>query len=227
MEKTKNKIKGLRNSKNLTQQQLADELHVTKQAISKWEKGKSVPDIASVELLSSFFGVSVDYLINDDIEVADTKTTTAILPKRLNKLSVILISALAVMTAAVIALSVILGVLLNKNKSDTVVVNGFEITYLSDETFYINKNDKTITLYFNFYNSTDYTKKCMSENFSIDNDMLYISYIDPDGYTIYAHEELKLNILICVSSSAENLGELQRHSVTVKYAGQTIANIKW
>lgn len=227
MEKTKNKIKELRISKNLTQQQLADKLHVTKQAISKWEKGKSVPDITSVELISSFFGVSADYLINDSIEVAKSETTV-ISAKRLTKLNVVLISMLAVMLAVVVALSVILGVLLNKNKSnDTVVVNGFEITYLSDETYRIDKNDKTILLKFNIYNTTDYTKICMKENFALDYDGLYISYISPDEHHITAHEELKLSILIAVRSADENLGALRRQSVTVKYAGQAIANIKW
>lgn len=227
MEKTKNKIKELRISKNLTQQQLADELHVTKQAISKWEKGRSVPDITSVELLSSFFGVSVDYLINDSIETTASETTTVITSKHLSKLNVVLISALAVMFAAVIALSIALGVSLNKNKCETVAVNGFEITYLSDETYYIDKTDRTITLNFNIYNSTDFTKKCMKENFAVDNGELYISYIAPDECPIAAHEELKLQVHIAIGCSAENLGALQNHSVTVKYAGHAIATVKW
>ena len=227
MEKTKNKIKELRISKNLTQQQLADELHVTKQAISKWEKGKSVPDITSIELISSFFGVSTDYLINDSIEETKPETTTVISPKRINKLNAVLISALALMFAAVVALSISLGVLLNNNRSDTVEVNGFEITYLSDETYYIDKNNKTILLNFNIYNPTDYTKRCMKKNFALDNNALYISYISPDEHPIPAHEELKLEILITIKYADETLGMLQRHSVTVKYAGQAIAKIKW
>ena len=231
MEKIKNKIRELRISKKLTQQELADELHVTKQAISKWEKGKSVPDITSIELISSFFGVSTDYLINDSIEATKTETTTVISSDHINKLNVVLISALALMFAVVVALSISLGVLLNgvllNNKSDTVEVNGFEITYLSDETFHIDKNNKTITLKFNIYNSTDYTKTCKKENFALDNKALYISYILPDEYPIAAHEELKLEILIKISSDDVTLGALQRHSVTVKYAGQAIANIKW
>lgn len=149
MEKTKSKIRELRISKNLTQQQLADELHLTKQAISKWEKGKSIPDITSIELLSSFFGVSVDYLINDDIEEVKTKMAGAS-SKRINKLSVILIFALAFMTAAVIALSITLGVLSNKNKSGTIAVNGFEITYLSDETDAIDEDDTAFCCGFMF-----------------------------------------------------------------------------
>ena len=226
MEKTKNKIKELRISKNLTQQQLADELHVTKQAISKWEKGKSVPDIASIELLSSFFGVSADYLINDSIEATKPETTT-VASGRINKLNVVLISALAFMLALVIALSTTLGVLLHKNVSNTVEINGFEITYLSDETYRIDKNSKTISINFNIYNSTDYTKRCMSDNFTLDNKSLGIVYISPDEYPIAPHEELKISMYITINTSAENLGALQNRSVTVKYAGQPIANIRW
>lgn len=67
----------------------------------------------------------------------------------------------------------------------------------------------------------------MEKNFVLDNNALYISYISPDEYPIAAHEELKLEILITISSASVTLGALQRHSVTVKYAWQAIAKIKW
>ena len=220
MEKTKSKIRELRISKNLTQQQLADELHLTKQAISKWEKGKSIPDITSIELLSSFFGVSVDYLINDDIEEVKTKMAGAS-SKRINKLSVILISALVFMTAAVIALSITLGVLSNKNKSGTIAVNGFEITYLSDETDAIDEDDTAFLLWFYVYNTTDYAKGIKDENFSLDNRSLYIL---PFDHYIGPREELKVTISI---KADRKLGALQQRSVTVKYAGREIAEIEW
>lgn len=226
MENIKNKIKELRISKNLTQQQLADELHVTKQAISKWEKGKSVPDIASVELIASFFGVSADYLINDSIEATDSETPTVNLPKRIGKLNIVLISISVLLLAALITVGIIL---INKFKIPvTVEVNGFEITYLADETQQINENDKTITLNFNIYNQTDFTKTCTLKNFSVDNGELSIQYIYPDGYDITAHEELKLRIVLIVRDyQNKQLGNLNKHSVTVKYAGRSIANIKW
>ncbi len=220
MEKTKSKIRELRVSKNLTQQQLADELHVTKQAISKWEKGKSIPDITSIELLSSFFGVSVDYLINDDVEEVKTKMAGTS-SKRINKLSVILISALVFMTAVVIALSITLGVLLNNDKSDTIAVNGFEITYLSDETYAIDEDDMTVSLRFCVYNTTDYAKWIKDENFSLDNRRLYIL---PFEQEIDPREELKITIRI---NAYEELGALQQRSVTVKYAGREVAEIEW
>lgn len=230
MEKTSDKIRKLRISKNLTQQQLAEQLLVSKQAISKWEKGKCAPDVTSIEMLASFFGVSADYLINDSVEAVNPEgaVTSSVLSKYMNKLTVALTSALAVMLAAVIALSIALGVAVNGNKSDKPVeVNGFVITYLSDETRDVNKENKTISLYFNVYNSTDSTKICKQKNFAVDNGELYIYYINPDESQIASHGELKLEILIAIKSGAANLGKLGTRSVTVKYAGQPIAKVKW
>ena len=62
------KIKKLRTEKGMTQQDLADQLYVTFQTISKWENGTNEPDIATLKELSKFFGCSIDYLVNDDEE---------------------------------------------------------------------------------------------------------------------------------------------------------------
>ena len=52
-------IKELRESKKLTQQQLADKLYVSDKTISKWETGKGYPDITLLEPLASELGISV------------------------------------------------------------------------------------------------------------------------------------------------------------------------
>lgn len=59
------KIKLLRKKKRITQVQLAKELNVTPQAVSKWENGVSTPDIRLLIPISEFFGVTVDYLLKD------------------------------------------------------------------------------------------------------------------------------------------------------------------
>ncbi|MGN1276083.1 MAG: helix-turn-helix transcriptional regulator [Floccifex sp.] len=61
-------IKKYRTNLNLSQEQLAEKIYVTRQTISNWETGKSYPDIHSLLLLSSLFNVSVDQLIKGDIE---------------------------------------------------------------------------------------------------------------------------------------------------------------
>lgn len=56
----------LRKNKGLSQEQLAEELDLTRQTISKWELNQSKPDFDYLLQLSDFFGVSIDYLIKGE-----------------------------------------------------------------------------------------------------------------------------------------------------------------
>lgn len=62
-------IKKYRNAMELSQEDLAEKIYVTRQTISNWENEKSYPDIHSLLLLSSLFNVSLDQLIKRDIEI--------------------------------------------------------------------------------------------------------------------------------------------------------------
>ena len=57
-----NKLRSLRTAKGVTQEQLAAELGVTAQAVSKWERGATMPDISLLPDISVYFGVSIDEL---------------------------------------------------------------------------------------------------------------------------------------------------------------------
>ena len=57
------KLYALRKSRGLTQEQLAEALGVSRQAVSKWESGASEPELASLRAISAFFGVSLDSLL--------------------------------------------------------------------------------------------------------------------------------------------------------------------
>jgi len=63
MNKVNVMIKRLRQDKHLSQEQLAEHLHVTRQAISNWETGKTQPDIETLSQIAQYFDVSVEYLI--------------------------------------------------------------------------------------------------------------------------------------------------------------------
>lgn len=67
------KIKKLRVENNLTQKDIADQLHVTYQTISKWEADQNEPDITTLKALSKIFNCSVDDLINEN-EVVEEET---------------------------------------------------------------------------------------------------------------------------------------------------------
>lgn len=60
-------IKTLRQKSKITQEQLADILGVTYQAISKWETNTNTPDISLLPRIAAYFGVSIDALFSDNI----------------------------------------------------------------------------------------------------------------------------------------------------------------
>lgn len=64
-----NRIKKFRESINLSQEELADKIYTSRQTISNWENDKTYPDINSLKLLSNIFDVSLDNLIEGDIEI--------------------------------------------------------------------------------------------------------------------------------------------------------------
>lgn len=65
------KIIFLRKKSGWSQEELAEQLDVSRQSVSKWESGASVPDLDKIVRLSEIFGVSTDYLIKDEIEEAE------------------------------------------------------------------------------------------------------------------------------------------------------------
>ncbi|MBE6878194.1 MAG: helix-turn-helix transcriptional regulator [Ruminococcaceae bacterium] len=62
------KIILLRKQQGWSQEQLAEQLAVSRQSVSKWESGTSIPDLDKILKMSSIFGVPTDYLLKDEIE---------------------------------------------------------------------------------------------------------------------------------------------------------------
>ena len=60
---TKDVLLGLRTKRGLTQEELAQEVYVTRQAVSRWENGETIPNIEALKQLSKFFDVSINTLL--------------------------------------------------------------------------------------------------------------------------------------------------------------------
>lgn len=68
------RLTNLRKAKGLSQEQLAQELDLTRQTISKWELDQSTPDLEYIVKLSDFYGVSTDHLIKGEASKPDSDT---------------------------------------------------------------------------------------------------------------------------------------------------------
>lgn len=69
------KIIDLRKKQGWSQEELAEHLGVSRQSVSKWESGMSVPDLNKIIAMSELFGVSTDYLLKDELEVPTPSET--------------------------------------------------------------------------------------------------------------------------------------------------------
>ncbi len=75
------KLFTLRKANNLTQEQLAEKLDISRQSISKWESGQAIPEIEKIIALSTIFDVTTDYLLKSS-EIDDLSIKTKMLEKQ-------------------------------------------------------------------------------------------------------------------------------------------------
>lgn len=68
------KITALRKKAGWSQEELAEQLGVTRQSVSKWEGAQSVPDMDKVVQMSRLFGVTTDFLLKDELSEEEDYT---------------------------------------------------------------------------------------------------------------------------------------------------------
>lgn len=95
------KIAELRKKNNLSQEELAEKVGVARQTISKWETGDTTPDINQVKIISKIFNISIDELVDNDInnviveKVSNTEKLAGITIKILKVLGIMIIVFIA------------------------------------------------------------------------------------------------------------------------------------
>lgn len=92
------KIAELRRKNNLSQEELGEKVGVARQTISKWEIGDTTPDINQVKIISKIFNISIDELVDNDInnviveKVSNTEKLAGITIKILKVLGILIIA---------------------------------------------------------------------------------------------------------------------------------------
>ena len=79
------RIQSLRKSKGMSQEELADRIGVSRQAVSKWESEQATPDLDKVVIMSDIFEVTTDYLLKgiEPVKTDDHKTMADVLDQRI------------------------------------------------------------------------------------------------------------------------------------------------
>lgn len=98
------KLQHLRKQHHLTQEQLAEQLYVSRTAVSKWESGRGYPNLESLKSISKLFSISIDELLsnNELMELAETERQS-----NHSKLSCLVFGALDMITAAFVFMPVL------------------------------------------------------------------------------------------------------------------------
>lgn len=140
------KLKKLRLSKNLTQDQLAKLIYVSRSAVAKWEQNKGFPNIDALQRISKIFEVSIDDLLSDKelkiLEVTNNKKKISLQRKIIISLSILT----AIILIAFISLTVIyhprtISKYIKSNNNNNFVK--IEIVNYDEDIVVIEKNEAT------------------------------------------------------------------------------------
>lgn len=189
------KLRAARKSAGLTQEQLSERLLVSRQAITKWESGKGLPDIENLRQLSALLGVSINYLldsgetidlsvvrekINLDDYVYDRKISGRRVMKKVGKKDMVVMEkypdsdihyliAKQLLTKGEKVIDNLLGFLTAAPFGIPDVINGIKNT---DKEFYlVNQGDKQffVTVTDEFIESRQLREKITTKKFEIGN----------------------------------------------------------
>ena len=145
-----NKIVNLRKKNNLSQEELAEKVGVTRQTISKWELGDTAPDINQAKTIAKIFNVSLDELTNNNLnnvlveKISNTERLAGIIIKILKVIGILLLILFIIDIIAFILFNVY-----RFNSKDNVVVGKYSISCQLDNEEYLyeaeyNKNFQII-----------------------------------------------------------------------------------
>ncbi len=202
-----NKLIRLRKEKNLTQEELAEYMNVTRQSVSKWESSDSIPDIEKIIKLSHLFNVSTDYLLKDNIESNNNKISKEKTDKRkvsldevnsflsiIEKTSKSIAFAVSLCIISPITLFILLYISEAKNYISENIANGFGLIVLSVII------SIAISIFIKSGSKTSKFKYLENETFEIDNSAKIIVEKNKNEYKDTYIKNNIIGVSLCIIS---------------------------
>lgn len=208
-------IKEQRTNRNMTQEELANEFFVSRQLVSKWENGRSYPDLEQLIKLSDFFELSLDELMRGDQKMTK-KLSFEIKRKKIMSGAIILLAAIIIF----ISYGAWSQELISYNKKD-IVVEDIKVMDVQEKTV-INENGEEVQL------PTDVNYKIQlrsTKNLSkIRNAYLFDSVSDSENLYVVIQGQ---NALFSGNDNTTTLNVLSTSAVDGTVIGnQTIVTVK-
>ena len=102
------KIQNIRKENNITQNELAEKLQVSRQAVSRWEANLSEPSIEAILMISKLFNLSVDELLETESKQASTKSKKSSRKKKISKNNINLLDNLKIISIVFIVILILI-----------------------------------------------------------------------------------------------------------------------
>lgn len=115
------KLTRLRKGRGLTQTELAEKLQLSRQSISRWEVGLSIPSVENLVELSKIYDIPLDVLLSDDVQDARTPDTSEIRSKKVQPKHYLIKRIAIVGLALVIVAAIVLGAIIHNSNQKEVV----------------------------------------------------------------------------------------------------------
>jgi len=196
------KIIKLRKEHGLSQEEFGNELNLSRQAISKWESEQSQPDLDNVREISKKFNVSIEYLVNDELDIDSKKESL----KQINKQKKTKVLKIFLIIIIIYVLIIIIKYIrftqiyykaknMNENKNYDLSIENYYKDSITGENFralenYYNYNGISLQVHYD----GDYYNNPVSMNYIDWNKRkkYFFNYIESDQNPRYEYEEILL-----------------------------------
>ena len=217
-------IAKLRKSHKMTQKQLADELSVTYKAVSKWETGTGLPDIAMLPALASVFNVSIDEIVSGSSSDDNVKNNQSNIHSRAIVIRrYVRKSAAIIMSFLVVALVAFLIMLSNRKESVILVFDDGISVPLAEASGFGVSADHAKAIY--DMQLADNIKTQLLQSCHIDDAVVLVDTAEASPFRIQENEsETKVSVILTLAETYK-FSDIDLHAIE-NLIKSSVPNIK-